>query len=134
MRTILLAAFAMIAGPMSSVPAVGDQPTQAQAQTAPTQPAAAKAEPPAAVAEPAAVNLPKVEGEIDLPAGFKKMKRGKYTLYCRKETVMGTRFPAEKCYDEKGIRHYLLDQRENLRQVDKIRRICGNRDACGGGS
>ena len=39
-----------------------------------------------------------------LPPGFKPKKRGKFTLYCRKEQAMGTRFPAQKCYDEKGIR------------------------------
>ena len=68
-----------------------------------------------------------------LPPGFKPMKRGKYTLYCRKETVMGTRLPAQKCYDEDGIRQLVQSLREEREKIDQMRRICGSMDACGGG-
>jgi len=44
---------------------------------------------------------------------------------------MGTRFPVEKCYDEQGIRDYLLAQRENQKQVDQMRRICATQGSCG---
>ena len=56
------------------------------------------------------------EDTLQLPVGFKPKKRGKYTVYCRKEEVMGTRFPVEKCYDEQGIREMLLEP--NWRGVD----------------
>lgn len=90
---------------------------------------------PAAPEKIAATDVPKAAeaDKIYLPPGFKVKKRGKFTLYCRKEDVMGTRFPVEKCYDEKGIRDYVLDQRENQKQVDQMRRICGSMEACGGG-
>jgi hypothetical protein len=52
-------------------------------------------------------------------------------VYCRKETVMGTRFPVETCYHEKGIREYLAAQCENQEKVDQMRRICGSQAACG---
>ncbi len=71
--------------------------------------------------------------EIRLPPGFKPKKRGKFVVYCRKESVVGTRFPAEKCYDETGIREYLRAQAEERERVDQMRRICGNLETCGGG-
>jgi hypothetical protein len=69
--------------------------------------------------------------KITLPPGFKPKKRGKYTLYCRKETVMGTRFPAERCYDEDGIRQLVLALREERAKIDQMRRICSQQGACG---
>ena len=66
-----------------------------------------------------------------LPPGFKPMKRGKYILYCRKETVMGTRLPAQKCYDEDGIRQMAQTLREEREKIDQMRRICGQQGACG---
>jgi hypothetical protein len=113
MRAILLAALAVPFGFLAASPSFGDDP-----------PTVEKAADAPAAAEP---------GKIDLPAGFKPKKRGKYTVYCRKEEAMGTRFPVEKCYDEQGIREYVLDQRENQKQVDQMRRICGSMEACGGG-
>ena len=70
--------------------------------------------------------------KITLPPGFKPKKRGKYTLYCRKETVMGTRFPAERCYDEDGIRQLVLALREEQTKIDQLRRICSQPGVCGG--
>ena len=61
------------------------------------------------------------------------MKRGKYILYCRKESVMGTRLPTQKCYDEDGIRQLVQSLREEREKIDQMRRICGSMDACGGG-
>lgn len=120
MRAIFLATLAAAA--IGAAPAYGDEPT-APAAAAASESADAKADAPATAAE----------DKIYLPAGFKVKKRGKFTLYCRKEDVMGTRFPVEKCYDEQGIRDYVLDQRENQKQVDQMRRICGSMEACGGG-
>jgi hypothetical protein len=69
--------------------------------------------------------------EFVIPDGFREKKRGKFTVYCRKETVMGTRVPAEKCYDENGIRALAQELRENREKVDQLRRICGSQAACG---
>lgn len=129
MRAILLAALALL----TTVPATADEPQAAVVQ--PTAPQVDPSAAPPAAELAAAADAPKAAepDEIYLPAGFKEKKRGKFTLYCRKEDVMGTRFPVEKCYDEKGIREYLLDQRENQKQVDQMRRICGSMESCGGG-
>lgn len=131
MRAIFLAALATAA--IGAAPAFGDEPVPTET-AAPTEPAEAKADAPATAGlATAGVSNPATEDKIYLPAGFKVKKRGKFTLYCRKEDVMGTRFPVEKCYDERGIRDYVLDQRENQKQVDQMRRICGSMEACGGG-
>ena len=56
-----------------------------------------------------------------LPPGFKVKKRGKYTLYCKTDTPLGTRFKHETCYDEDQMRAYLLALDENMVDVDRIR-------------
>ena len=69
--------------------------------------------------------------EERLPPGFKVKKRGKFTLYCKTETPIGTRFKSETCYDEPNMRAYLLALQENKVDVDRIRNICANPCACG---
>jgi hypothetical protein len=96
-------------------------------------PVAAEAAPAPAVGIQVAVAEEKAEEPLKLPPGFREKKRGKYTVYCRKDVAMGSRFASEKCYDERGLRDYIADQRENQKQVDQMRRICGSMDACGGG-
>ncbi len=66
-----------------------------------------------------------------IPDGFRAKKRGKFTVYCRKVTVIGTRMPAEQCYDQDGIRALMLELRENREKVDQMRRICSSQAACG---
>ena len=65
------------------------------------------------------------------PDGWRQKKRGKYTVYCRKETEVGTRFQKETCYDQEGIRAMLAAQQDDREKVDQMRRICGSQDACG---
>ncbi len=81
----------------------------------------------AAEAAPAA----EVEEEFVIPDGFRVKKRGEFTVYCRKETVMGTRLPAEKCYDQAGIRAMLAAQRDDQERLDQLRRICSSQAHCG---
>ena len=65
------------------------------------------------------------------PDGWRPKKRGQFTVYCRKDyNVKGTRFPAETCYDEAGIRAMVEAQREDQAMVDKMRRICGSDGGC----
>lgn len=65
--------------------------------------------------------------EFKPPPGFKPKKHGDVTLYCRKEAVLGSRFPAEKCYDEAGIRAIKLAELEQMEVLERMR-------ACGGNS
>jgi len=68
------------------------------------------------------------------PDGWRPKKRGKFTVYCRKQSEQGTRIPKEVCYDEDGIRAMLASLVEEQEKVDQIRRICGSQAACGGGN
>ena len=65
------------------------------------------------------------------PDGWREKKRGKHTVYCRKDTVIGTRFQKETCYDKEGIRAMLAAQQDDRDKVDQMRRICGSQEACG---
>ena len=69
--------------------------------------------------------------EERLPPGFKVKKRGKFTLYCKSDTPLGTRFKSETCYDEPNMRAYMLALQENKVDIDRIRNICSNPCACG---
>lgn len=73
----------------------------------------------------------KVDEELKLPPGFKKLQRGKHTLYCKKETPLGTRFKTEKCFDEAGMRDYILALEQTKGDVDRMRSVCSNVCVCG---
>lgn len=69
--------------------------------------------------------------ELKPPPGWKKKKRGKFMLYCKNEAPMGTRIKAETCYDEDGMRNYMLALQENKGDIDRIRSTCSNICVCG---
>jgi hypothetical protein len=91
------------------------------------------AEPPpktdSAVAKQAAA-APAAE-EFKPPPGFLKKKRGKFILYCKRDTPLGSRIRTETCYDENQMRNYMLALQETKGDVDKIRNVCSNPCACG---
>jgi hypothetical protein len=58
------------------------------------------------------------------PPGFVTKKRGKLVLYCKRDTEIGTRFKTERCYSEDQVRDYVMAQRENKRDIDKVRSTC----------
>jgi hypothetical protein len=65
------------------------------------------------------------------PPGWREKKRGEFIVYCRKQSVQGTRVPKEVCYDEEGINAMLAAQAEDRERVDQMRRICSSQGACG---
>jgi hypothetical protein len=87
-----------------AAPGVPSPPVAPSAQT--LQPAAAAATKPAAGEEKAAARV---------PSGYKAKKIDGETLYCRKSTPLGSRFPTEVCMTvaqyEESVR-----QRDGLRQ------------------
>lgn len=120
--TMFLFAAAMLLG---LSPARAEEPAVSeQSATTDSGPESVETATTTATAEPKAVRI---------PPGFRKKQRGKYTVYCRKEQVMGTRMEQEKCYDERGLREMEVALRENQEKVDQMRRICGSMEACGGG-
>jgi hypothetical protein len=80
--------------------------------------------PPAAEAKTAGAK------EFTPPPGFKTKKSGKHILYCKKDSVVGTRFKTEKCLDEAQMRDYLIALAEQKRDIDRIRSTCASAAAC----
>ncbi len=63
----------------------------------------------AASVKSAPVESEKNDREFKPPYGFKTVKRGNLVVYCRQnDTATGSRFKTAKCYDEAGLRSYLL--------------------------
>jgi hypothetical protein len=128
MRTMLVTGMACLVA-LAAAARAGEE-DQATAEAKPA------AEQEASVVVPAteAQKTAKAEEEpFTPPPGWQPKKRGKFVVYCKKQTQMGSRVPTEKCYDEQGIRDMLAAQREDREKVDQMRRICGSMDACGGG-
>ncbi len=97
-------------------------------------PAHAEDEVKPSAATDAAAPAPKAKADdkpFTPPPGWREKKRGQYTVYCRKQSVQGTRVPKEVCYDEEGINAMLAAQREDREKVDQLRRVCGSQAACG---
>ena len=92
---------------------------------------AANASKPEATSTDAASPTTEIPIAERLPPGFKVKKRGKYTLYCKSETPLGTRFKSETCYDEENMRAYMLALEENKVDIDRIRSTCATQCACG---
>jgi hypothetical protein len=82
-------------------------------------------EPKAESAQTVAAVEEKKEKEFTPPPGFRAKKRGGLVVYCRREEPRGTRFPAEVCYDEKGLRDLAQQQREDQQKVDQMRKVYG---------
>jgi len=75
----------------------------------------------AVAGEPAAKSeVPQATLEFKPPPGFRPKRRGDAVVYCRKEAVLGSRFPAEKCYDEAGLREL---KRAELARTELLERI-----------
>jgi hypothetical protein len=64
------------------------------------------------------------------PPGFKTKKQGALTLYCKRDSTVGTRFKTEKCYNEAQMKDYLLALEEQKRDIDRIRNTCANAAVC----
>jgi hypothetical protein len=60
-------------------------------------------------------------GEFKPPPGFRARKRGEVVVYCRKETALGSRFAAEKCYDQVGLRELRLAELERAEMLERVR-------------
>jgi hypothetical protein len=79
--------------------------------------------PKADAAAPAAAAEKAAKPAFTPPPGFRAKKRGKFTVYCKREEPKGTRFPSEVCYDEAGLRQREAQLQEEQVKVDQIRRI-----------
>lgn len=93
--------------------------------TSPANPDEPLAKPEAPTANSEAKPEAEATPEFEPPPGFRSRKRGELVLYCRKETVLGSRFAAEKCYDEEGIRAIKRAEVEQKEALERMRACTG---------
>lgn len=117
MLTIVMALFVGVAMAQDSTSAIGDETANADQGNEKAEAAPADAE-------------GKGAKEVVLPPGFKAKKRGNLTLYCIRGKATGTRFPTESCYDEPGLRDYILKREATNREFDQNRAVCSNTAIC----
>jgi hypothetical protein len=132
MRACYLILLAGLAG-CTSQPQVADvkEPasTSAPAATAVAAPAPATAsEPAAATSQTAAVE--EKSDKVRIPSGYKARKKDNETVYCKKETILGSRFPTDVCLTLAQLRE--LQERSTLMRtdVDRAQRVCGGAAGC----
>jgi hypothetical protein len=131
MRIVLLVALASVAG-CASAPSTHESTEAAAAASiaAPASPApAAAAEAPASPTAVVADASP-TEGEFKPPAGYKTRVENGATVYCRKVTVLGSRFPKDLCLTESQVRDLEASNDNMRRDKDQSSRIC-TAGACG---
>jgi len=107
-----------------------------QPQAPQTKVAAATPAPPAAPvqAEPAqqAAAQQGTNEAFKPPGGYRMKKRGAETVYCKKDTILGSRFPEEFCYTEQQLKEIAQRGEDQRLNKDKISGICGGATgACG---
>lgn len=105
--------------------AIADEPQKSESAQAKS------AEPEASATTATTAAAAEAEDPFVIPPGFVKKKRGKHILYCKRDASMGTRIRTEKCYDERGMRDYLLALKEEKNNIDRIRATCSNVCTCG---
>lgn len=115
---------------LACIAGCASQPQAPQTKVAAATPAPVaapvQAEPAQRAAEPQSTNE-----AFKPPNGYRVKKRGTDTVYCRKDTILGSRFPEEFCFTEDELKD--LERRAESERVSKQQQsgICvgGN---CGG--
>ena len=59
------------------------------------------------------------------PPGYRVKIKEWDIVYCRKQTVLGSRFPKEVCMTEAELKAYLASNDEMRRNKDQTSRVCG---------
>lgn len=68
-----------------------------------------------------------------LPNGYRAKVRDGETVYCRKEKVLGTRFPEEFCFNRLQLKEIERRKRSMQDDVARNQRTCSTGSACSGG-
>ncbi|HZF16815.1 MAG TPA: hypothetical protein VE046_12820 [Steroidobacteraceae bacterium] len=106
-------------------------------------PAPAAAPAPSPAAATAATPAPQASGTVAAadakpyrpPSGYRAKKLGANTVYCKKDTTLGTRFPTEFCFTEDELKE--MERRGDDMRQNKLKNqgLCGGAStACGNGS
>ena len=130
MRIPVLATLLMVAG-CASQPQSEQPPRPAAAPTPVSAPSAAAPAVAAVAAEQAPASNSSAQG-FKPPDGYRIRMKGDTKLYCKKDTILGSRFPEEFCFTEDQLRD-VVRRAQDARQ-DKIRgtAVCTGGGPCGG--
>jgi hypothetical protein len=102
------------------------EPVRESVQVAP------KAAQPANAATPVALADATTE-KFKVPSGYKSRTKDGATVYCKKETILGSRFPKEFCFSQAQLEELEAISAEQRRQLQKGQ-ICGAASGlCAGG-
>ena len=66
-----------------------------------------------------------------IPPGFRTKTRGEKTVYCRKETISGSRFGTEACFTEEQLVQKAAENEAARQELERSLRTCSNEAACG---
>ncbi len=64
------------------------------------------------------------------PPSYKTRHRGDKTIYCRKATEIGSRFPVEKCFTKDQLEIELERIAASKEEFERGRRVCSSATAC----
>ncbi|HZF16814.1 MAG TPA: hypothetical protein VE046_12815 [Steroidobacteraceae bacterium] len=65
------------------------------------------------------------------PSGYRAKKLGANTVYCKQDTMLGSRFPTEICLTEDELREVEFRGEEMRRDKQKSSPVCGGGGSCG---
>jgi hypothetical protein len=130
MRIPVLATLLFVAG-CASQPQSQQPPRPAAAPAPVSTPSAAATADPAPPAEQALASNSPAQG-FKPPDGYRVRMKGDTKLYCKKDTILGSRFAEEFCFTEDQLRDVV--RRANDARQDKIRgtAVCTGGGPCGG--
>ena len=71
--------------------------------------------------------------EFKAPSGYKVKMRDDETVYCRKQSVLGSRFPEEYCFTQAQLEDLERRKRSIQQDTAQRQRMCTTGSACSGG-
>ncbi len=81
--------------------------------------------------DPEAVTEVKEDKPFKIPPGFRTKTRGEKTVYCRSDTVSGSRFAKEQCFTEEQLKQKAAENEAARQEVERSLRVCSNAATCG---
>jgi len=85
----------------------------------------------AAPVKPDAAADVKEDKPFKIPPGFRTKTRSEKTVYCRSDTVSGSRFAKEQCYSEEQLRQKAAENEAARQEMERSLRACSTSTACG---
>ncbi len=128
MRILVLSALCVLAGCVAAPPA--SSPVAPSAALAASSPATQESASGATTSEKSPDAAESAKRTFKPPAGYKTKILGWNVVYCRKTTVLGSRFPKEICMTEAELKAHLAKNEEMREDMSEAGRICAQAAGC----